>query len=171
MTKLSDGIDAFLRDRFAQDADPPRCVCTPRPTYLRVLLRLCRCSPALDTLQPQDISDYIAYRLEHSISPRLVARGTPDYLLLLRFLGKHGACRNVDWKGEVNSIRADAHLPRYLLDAEAKALLFAINTLLFYRDRRLHDRDLAMVLVMLDTGLRVSELLRLDVTDATSSTI
>jgi integrase/recombinase XerD len=105
--------------------------------------------------QRSDLTDFIAVRAQAGARPRSMARQLSSYRRFFRYLLRDGAIHD-DPTAQIAMPKIGRSLPRSLTEAEVEALLAApaVADPLGYRDR-------AMLEVLYATGLRVSELVSL----------
>lgn len=111
-----------------------------------------------DGLDPQHVRSFAAQCHRRGLSPRSVQRRLSAARSLFRYLMREGELSR-DPATDVQAPRARKRLP-VTLDADAMARLLEFRT-----DDRLGVRDKAIMELLYSSGLRLSELLGLDLTD------
>jgi integrase/recombinase XerD len=113
----------------------------------------------LDCLSSQDVSDFVQHLLRSGLGPKSVARNLVTVRNLCGFLILDGRVTN-DPSANIGAPKSWQTLPKYLLPEEIDKLLNAPDP-----STPTGLRDKSMVEVLYATGLRVSELLSLNVAD------
>ncbi|MFO1393802.1 MAG: tyrosine recombinase XerC [Steroidobacteraceae bacterium] len=111
-----------------------------------------------DALDPQHVRSFAAQCHRRGLSPRSVQRRLSAARSLFRYLMREGELSR-DPATDVQAPKARKRLP-VTLDADAMARLLEFRT-----DDRLGVRDKAIMELFYSSGLRLSELLGLDLTD------
>lgn len=114
---------------------------------------------ALAAASEVDVEGYMSARLAEGISPASVSRALACIRGLHRFLVEEGMALR-DPTAEVSGPRAPYRLPKALSEAEVLALLATAKG-----DTPIERRDLAILELLYGTGIRVSELTGLSLTD------
>ena len=111
----------------------------------------------LNELEEREISDWTMHFGRGKLQPKSVARKISTTRGFYKFLLRDGLIK-VDPTANINNPQATHNLPKFLTEAEVEVLLNApdINTLKGIRDR-------AILELLYATGLRVSELIDLEV--------
>lgn len=126
--------------------------------------------PLPENLQPRDISDYISQlRRENNLKPSTAITHRDTIVNWLSWLSREGYIDNVDWYNRVEKIRRDRTLRQSLSDDQVCRLLITAETM-DYRTPLTARRNVAMLCVLLDTGLRESECLTLRLSDVDMNT-
>lgn len=120
----------------------------------------------LEDVTTRQIEDFLAACLDRGLAPATVARRYRSLQQLYRWLFNEGEIK-ANPMANMDPPRVVDQPPEVLTDAEIKALLKAC------RDRDPHGRagpfesrrDTAMVLILLTTGIRASELIGLEIDD------
>ena len=118
----------------------------------------------IDSLTPGSIRDYLSSRLHAGTQASTVSQERAIILSCLRWLVREGYVDEQKWEDRVDRVRVDTKEPRYLTADECKRLITTVDT----RHRRYEltaKRDAAIVRMLLDTGMRLGELLRLRIED------
>jgi integrase/recombinase XerD len=110
---------------------------------------------AIEEAQKADLLEFIAKRVEGGAKPRSTARQLSSFRRFFRYIMREGL-RDDDPTAEIAMPRIGRSLPKTLTEEEVDALLHAPNT-----DEPLGHRDRAMLELLYATGLRVSELINL----------
>lgn len=130
---------------------------------LRSRALLDRFDVAVDAIRKEEIVGYFSYlESERSLARSTLARRLSSLRRFFSLLSKegYGVAPEVLEKLEDIKVRRDRHLPLTLERQEALDFLSVID----------NPRDRAIVLVMLYMGLRISEVVRLNVDDITEQT-
>jgi integrase/recombinase XerC len=113
---------------------------------------------AWDTLDPQHVRSFAAQCHRRGLAPRSVQRRLSAVRSLFRYLIREGALKR-DPAADVQAPKSRKRLP-VTLDADTMARLLEFRT-----DDRLGLRDKAIMELFYSSGLRLAELLGLDLTD------
>jgi integrase/recombinase XerD len=117
--------------------------------------RLAERDVALVDASRADILDYIAWRVESGAKPRSTARQLSSFRRFYRYLVREGALAE-DPTAQIAMPKIGRALPQSLTEEEVEALLSAPTV-----SDPLGHRDRAMLEVLYATGVRVSELINL----------
>ena len=120
--------------------------------------------PAFQNLIPDHITGYLAERRRQGVAARTLARELVSIKTLYRFLREEGTL-SVDPTEQISTPQQRQVLPDVLSLEEVEQLLEAPD-----RDTSLGKRDAAMLEVLYATGLRVSELVELNLGDVHAAT-
>jgi integrase/recombinase XerC len=156
---LAGGVTRFLRSlRDERRLSPHTASAYSRD--LQSLLEYCDAQgiTAWDALDPQHVRSFAAQCHRRGLAPRSVQRRLSAVRSLFRYLIREGELTR-DPAADVQAPRARKRLP-VTLDADAMARLLE-----FRADDRLGHRDKAIMELFYSSGLRLSELLGLDLTD------
>jgi integrase/recombinase XerD len=110
---------------------------------------------AIEDAEKADLLEFIAKRVESGAKPRSTARQLSSFRRFFRYIMREGM-RDNDPTAEIAMPRIGRSLPKMLTEEEVDSLLHAPNT-----DEPLGHRDRAMLELLYATGLRVSELINL----------
>jgi len=102
-----------------------------------------------------DLLAFIAGRVENGAKPRSTARQLSSFRRFFRYIMREGL-RDDDPTADIEMPRIGRSLPKTLTEEQVESLLHAPNT-----DEPLGHRDRAMLELLYATGLRVSELINL----------
>ncbi len=114
---------------------------------------------ALDLVGEDDINAYIGSLRDAGAAPASVARAVAAVRMLHRFLAEEGH-RSGDPTADVSTPRVPQSLPKALSEQDVEALLAAV-----VGDDAIARRDRAILEVLYGTGLRISELIGLSLSD------
>lgn len=120
--------------------------------------------PAFQNLMPDHITGYLASRRAQGVAARTLARELVSIKTLYRFLRQAGTLA-VDPTEQISTPQQRQALPDVLNPQEVDQLLEAPDT-----DTPLGRRDAAMLEVLYATGLRVGELVALNLGDVHATT-
>jgi len=141
------GLSGHTLDAYRRDLEK----------YVSFLKR--RKRKAFDAVVPGDIKDFLLGEKDRGIAPVSIARELVSIRVLHRFLEAEGMVRE-DVSGAVDSPKVFKRLPEVLSAKDIEAMLKVPNT-----RKPAGVRDLACLELMYATGLRASELVRLNVKD------
>jgi integrase/recombinase XerC len=113
------------------------------------------------TLTAQDIRQYLAQLYEEDYTKKTVARKISAHKSFWHFLEREALVEDNPWQ-QIHSPKLERLLPDFLTVAEIELLLQTINK---NQNELLRARDRALYEVLYATGMRVSELVHLDLTD------
>jgi integrase/recombinase XerC len=156
---LADGVDRFLHGLHHERRLSPHTT-EAYGRDLRSLLAYCDANGIADwaALDTQHVRSFAAQIHRRGLSPRSVQRTLSAVRSLLRFLMREGELRH-DPTADVRAPKVRRRLPT-TLDADAMTRLLEFRT-----DDRLGIRDKAIMELFYSSGLRLAELLGLDLTD------
>ena len=113
----------------------------------------------LDALSSEDMKVFIYALQKEGINKRSLARKLSSLRSWWKYWVRQGKLSSELFKG-IESPKLDKHLPMFLEDREVEVLLSALDT---WPKHRL--RDFAMIDLLFSTGLRVAELVSINVSD------
>ncbi len=117
-------------------------------------------------IEPKHAVGYLAKRLSMGRQSTTVKTERACVLGFLLWLTDNGLCNDLQWGKRVQKIKQDKKTPRCLSADECERILKASETLSATREEKLSRlRDPALIAVLLDTGLRVGELLGMNIGD------
>ena len=116
----------------------------------------------LTTLTAQDIRGYLAQLYETDYTKKTVARKISAHRSFWRFMERENLVQDNPWR-QIHTPKLERLLPDFLTVAEMDALLQTIDT---HANELLRARDRALYEVLYATGMRVSELIHMDVADS-----
>jgi integrase/recombinase XerC len=156
---LADGVDRFL-DSLRNERRLSPHTTDGYGRDLEALLAYCDAEGIAEwgALDSQHLRGFAARSHRRGLSPRSIQRRLSAVRSLLRFLVREGELRH-DPAADVQAPKARRRLPT-TLDADAMARLLE-----FRSDERLGVRDKAIVELLYSSGLRLAELLGLDLAD------
>jgi len=156
---LAGGVTRFLRSLRNERRLSPHTE-SAYARDLATLLEYCgeQGITAWDGLDPQHVRSFAAQCHRRGLAPRSVQRRLSAARSLFRYLIREGELAR-DPAADVQAPRARKRLP-VTLDADAMSRLLEFRT-----DDRLGVRDKAIMELFYSSGLRLSELLGLDLTD------
>lgn len=120
-------------------------------------------SRPIDELTPADLRAYLRDLLESGMGAPSVSQHRTILLTWLRWLAREGYIDRADWSG-VKRVKVDRSKPVYLSQEECRALFAAVRRMPSRSDL-VRRRNLALLALMIDTGLRRKELLGLQMVD------
>ena len=116
----------------------------------------------LQTVTADEIYEYIDYlRADRDIKPRSVQRKLSAVKSLFKFATTTGKAKNNPAR-DIDHSASKKTLPKYLTLAESEDLLNSINS---EKDGKTKLRDYAIILMFLNTGMRLSELVSINMED------
>lgn len=139
-----------------------------RPNYIIMVSRTLRdfndhLNVSPQTLTPQHIIDYLATLQPKLKAPTLVTkRGI--LIAWLNWCSREEYIPACEWSKRIPKPRTDEQVPNALTPDEARRFLTALLTA-SHNTNLVRRRDIAMFFVLLDTGIREGELLRLEIGD------
>ncbi|HEU4616630.1 MAG TPA: site-specific tyrosine recombinase XerD [Gammaproteobacteria bacterium] len=151
-------IDRFLDAIWMERGLSENTLGAYRADLLALTQRLDQRCVALVRAGRADILDYIAWRVEGGAKPRSTARQLSSFRRFYRYLLREGAISE-DPTSDIAMPKIGRALPQSLTEDEVEALLAAPNV-----TEPLGHRDRAMLEVLYATGVRVSELINLRMT-------
>jgi integrase/recombinase XerC len=156
---LASGVTRFLQSLRNERRLSPHT----ESAYARdieALLEYCRTQGVTDwgSLDPQHVRSFAAQCHRRGLAPRSVQRRLSAVRSLFRYLIREGELRR-DPSADVQAPKSRKRLP-ITLDADSMARLLDFRT-----DDRLGLRDQAIMELLYSSGLRLAELLGLDLTD------
>jgi len=149
-------IERFLDATWAERGLSDNSLQSYRHDLLRLRERLGRRGKSLDAANREDLLGVLAAEVRQGKSPRTVSRYLSAYRQYYRWLLREGVIDS-DPVALIESPRIGRGLPKALTEEQVEALLAAPDT-----DTLLGLRDRAMLELMYATGLRVSELVNLE---------
>lgn len=157
----SDAIAAYLRSRIAAGltrAYVSRC--------RRQLLSFTQFTPValVADLRPVHVTEYLADRLKRC-KASTVAGDRAAVLTWLRWLTLEEEIEDHRWSARVQKIKQPKPLVRALTQEETRLFLMTAEFAMPHRTELARRRDYAMVCMLVDAGLRESELLALRMED------
>jgi len=162
--ELSQCVEAFLAAKHAENLRPKSLA-----SYQREVERVCLTLGLAgvtdaDDLTPEHIRGVLSTLLDRGLAAGTVHLIRTITLVWLRWLAREGYVDRRDWAEHIPKIRRDRREGRTLQPTDAGRLLAAAANY-GHNDILLRARNLAMISLMLDTGLRAGELARLLVED------
>ncbi len=156
--RVDECIEAYLRARQSANL---RSVTIAN--YTQTLTAFARDLPAavrddLETLTPDHIRSWLLARLDAGMADTSVSQHRTVIIQWLRWLRLEGYIDRADYAERVPRLRIDQREPRCLGPDEA-ALMFETLKAMPHKTPWVGARNLAMVSLLLDTGVRKSELL------------
>lgn len=132
----------------------------------RVLSQFVRAVPVAKVvdLEPSMVTDYLSDRLRQC-KPGTVAGDRAVILAWINWLVLEGEVPNLQWPRRIQRIKQPRPLTRALTPEQARQFLVTAEVGMCHRTALARVRDYAMVCVLMDTGLRESELLSLHLAD------
>ena len=149
-------LEAFLDSVWAERGLSENTLNSYRYDLQRLAAHLRRRERTLASATREDLLGYLASQVEEGRSPRSLSRYLSGFRQFYRWLLREGRITE-DPSALIDSPRLGRGLPKALGEDQVEALLEAPDT-----DRPLGLRDRAMLELMYATGLRVSELVRLE---------
>lgn len=132
-------------------------------SYQHDLLHLQKClarrDRTLKTASREDLLAVLATEMQHGKSPRSISRYLSAYRQFYRWLVRDGVISS-DPVALIESPKTGRGLPKALTEQQVESLLAAPDI-----DARLGQRDKSMLEMMYATGLRVSELVNLELSN------
>lgn len=150
-------IDRFLDAIWMERGLSENTLGAYRADLLALNQRLVERSVELAAATRADILEYIAWRVEGGAKPRSTARQLSSFRRFYRYLLREGAITE-DPTANIAMPKIGRSLPQSLTEDEVDALLAAPNV-----NEPLGHRDRAMLEVLYATGVRVSELINLKI--------
>ncbi|NNK34172.1 MAG: site-specific tyrosine recombinase XerD [Xanthomonadales bacterium] len=149
-------LEAFLDSIWAERGLSENTLNSYRYDLQRLAAHLRRRERALASATREDLLGYLASQVGEGRSPRSLSRYLSGFRQFYRWLLREGRITE-DPSALIDSPRLGRGLPKALGEDQVEALLEAPDT-----SRPLGLRDRAMLELMYATGLRVSELVRLE---------
>ena len=149
-------IDAFLDAAWAERGLSENTLASYRRDLVKLTDALGHRGRRLEQAGREDLLAFLAAEMRRGRSPRTLARHLSGYRQFYRWLLREGRISE-DPTALIESPKLGRGLPRALGESQVEALLAAPDT-----DRPLGLRDRAMLELMYATGLRVSELVGLE---------
>ena len=116
----------------------------------------------LESITPDEIYDYLSYlRNDRNISARSAQRKLSAVKSLFKFATVTGKVKNNPAR-DVDHSASKKTLPKYMTLNESEELLNSINS---EKDSKTKLRDYAIILTFLNTGMRLSELVSINMED------
>lgn len=116
-------------------------------------------------IQPLHITGYVGSRLDKGVKDTSVFTERAVCIGWVKWMTRCGLAVECHWDGKVDNIRVDKKTPRFLTEDESRQLLDVCQLIVQYRERMSKKRDVCMIAMLLDTGLREGELLSMKFTD------
>lgn len=159
-------MQLYLASRIASN-----CVRDYVAACRRTLAAFVRFAPvaSIEDLHPRHITDYLAARLRSGIKASTVRGDRAKLLAWVGWLTTEGYIEDRRWGGRVEQVRLPRPLVKALSPEQARQFLVAAE-FADHRTSLAKHRDIAMIYLLLDTGLRESELLSLALSDVDVST-
>ena len=148
-------VDRFLDAIWMERGLSENTLGAYRADLLALHQRLSDKSVDMPVASRADIMDYIAWRVEGGAKPRSTARQLSSFRRFFRYLLREGVISD-DPTANIAMPKIGRALPQSLTEEEVDALLAAPNVA-----EPLGHRDRAMLEVLYATGVRVSELINL----------
>lgn len=152
-------IERFLDAVWAERGLSDNSLSSYRHDLQHLRDSLAHASVTLQTATREDLLSVLAAEMQLGKSPKTVSRYLSAYRQFYRWLVREGLIQS-DPVALIESPRTGRGLPRALSEQQVEALLAAPDT-----DTTLGLRDLAMLELMYATGLRVSELVGLQLSN------
>ena len=151
-------IDRFLDAIWMERGLSENTLGAYRADLMALNQRLTGKSVDLVAASKSDILDYISWRVEGGAKPRSTARQLSSFRRFFRYLLREGVISD-DPTAQIAMPKIGRSLPTSLTEEEVDALLGAPNV-----SESLGHRDRAMLELLYATGVRVSELINLKMT-------
>ena len=152
-------IEHFLDVTWAERGLSNNSLESYRRDLLQLKIQLGKRGKTLDAANREDLLAVLASQIQLGKSPRSIARYLSSYRQYYRWLVREGVI-NSDPAALIESPKTGRGLPRALSEEQVENLLDAPDT-----DTLLGSRDRAMLELMYATGLRVSELINLELSN------
>ena len=152
-------IERFLDNLWAERGLSDNSLQSYRHDLLHLQQRLVKKGSGLKAARREDLLSVLANEVQQGKSPRSVSRYLSTYRQFYRWLVREGAI-SADPVALIESPKTGRGLPKALTEAQVESLLAAPDM-----DTNLGVRDRAMLELMYATGLRVSELVGLEISN------
>lgn len=116
-------------------------------------------------VMPDHVTEFLRLEFKRGVRDTTVATTRRIIIIWLRWMANNGMTKPLNWGAAVEKIRVDQRDPRFLTREECVKLLNACEHVVQYREEGSRKRDLALIAMMIDTGLREGELLKLRLHD------
>lgn len=152
-------IERFLDNLWAERGLSDNSLQSYRHDLLHLQQRLAKKGVGLKSATRENLLSVLADEVQQGKSPRSVSRYLSAYRQFYRWLVREGAI-STDPVALIESPKTGRGLPKALTEAQVESLLAAPDL-----DTSLGIRDRAMLELMYATGLRVSELVGLEISN------
>jgi integrase/recombinase XerD len=156
---------AFLATRYASN-------CRPRTLdlYRRVVTKFVSHLGGMKItrarqVRPEHALSYLSKRRQAGVSGGTLTIERTTILGFCRWLSRSGQAPEFPWSEAVPRIMRDVRTPRFLSEEECRKFFAAVKHLVYRRERVGGLRDVAMIAMLVDSGVRAGELTALRVYD------
>ncbi len=155
VTRSAERIDQFLDAIWMERGLSKNTLGAYRADLMTLARSLSESEKTICSADKADLLEFIAERVRSGAKPRSTARQLSSFRRFFGYIVQQGR-RDIDPTAEIEMPRIGRSLPQSLSEDEVDSLLNAPNT-----DEPLGHRDRAMLELLYATGLRVSELINL----------